>query len=184
MIFVSVNVYCQNIDTSILVRNIKILLIKDFECGLMNKNCLDDFINRPLQFKILPSKGFNSIIFFKIPTQTLYKDSLSVKGKILIKNTPICLEKVECYFVVSYNVSTKQIYKLKGGVSNDFLEFYNSLETNWIYWKPLSKLNKRLKTQFLIDYNVSELDLGCLINSFIDKKTACYEPFSRPLIVR
>jgi hypothetical protein len=176
--------YGQELDTALVLKNLKLHLYNEVELGLLPKSALRDYAERELNATFLKSKGFDNIIFFKISTQVLAVDTIKGSKKVVTYMTPVCFKNgEECYFVYSYNRKNNRFNKLRGTNENDFINLYNDLQNTWMYWKPIKRIDKATIKQFNKDYWVDGLDLDCLLRSLTGKTGSCLDYFSPELIV-
>lgn len=176
--------YSQQVDTVLILKHLKIRLITELQLGLLSEPALDDYYKRELQAKVLESKGFQNLIFFKIGSQVLATDTIKESEKIKVYKTPVCLKNgEECYFVYAYNKENKRFYKLKGTYKNDFEDLYNDLQDKCMYWKPVKKINQSMINRFTKDYWIDGIDLACLLRFLTGKRGNCLDYFSPELEV-
>lgn len=186
LLFLYTNCDSQTIDTSLVLKNIKLRLFSELDLYSLSNKVLDDYYNRPLKVEYLNSKGFNNFIFIKVIEQVLAIDSNYNDSSNLIAayETPTCLNvNGECYFVFAYNKENNVIYKIGGTKTNEFISLYNTLSLHWYYWKPINKINNKLIKRFEKDFNVEGLDFSCLMKSLKHKKGKCLDYYSPDLIV-
>ena len=175
--------YCQKVDTTLVVKHLKIRLFSELNLGLIGESTLNDYFNRELHVSFLKSKSLDEYVFIKISSQVVAIDTIADDNKILIYSTPLCLNNgEECYYVFAFNKINKKIYKLRGTNENNFLELYNSLQDKWAFWRPINKINSFTINQFTNDFWIEDLDLACLMHSLKKKKgSVCLDYFSRSL---
>jgi hypothetical protein len=174
----------QQFDTTLILKHLKIRLFAELKLHFESKTALNDYCERKLQVTILKSNGFDSIFFFKISNQILAIDSTGENNRILTYSTPVCLRNgEECYFVYAYNSRNNSFFRLKGTRENDFTEFYNSLQNQWMGWITANKISNSKIKQFTSQYWIENLDLTCLLLSISKKQGKCLEYYSPGLNV-
>ena len=172
----------QQVDTILALKHLKTRLFTEFRIGFMGESALKNYHNRALQATFLASKGFDDFVFFKISSQVLALDTIDEGKKILSYETPACLRaEEECYFVYAFDKRNKAFLRLKGTTENDFKILYADLQSKWMYWKPIKKINKSLIKQFTNDYWIDGVDLKCLLLTLKSKRGRCLDYFSPEL---
>lgn len=182
--FNSFAVFSQEIDTVVILKNIKIHLLPELKNGVLSESGLRNYFNRPLEGKPLKSKGFDNYIFFKITDQILSKDSIKTKNLIVTYKMPFCMKNEgECAFIYAYNKQNQRLYCLKGSEYNRFLSLYNEMSNQIHYWQFPDKIKKKTVKLFTDEYWVEGLDFECLLLSLKGKKGSCLDYYSPPMVV-
>ncbi len=116
------------------------------------------FLKDTSNYELLSSKGFNQeFVFIKIMVRGNFEsirkeaiaDSMYIQNKV----------PFSCDYIIACKQDEKLYYRLKGFVSNDFLQFFKK------------SYKQKDRAVFLNKFWVKELDLACLFNShFVNRK--------------
>ncbi|MEO8146221.1 MAG: hypothetical protein ABI723_01225 [Bacteroidia bacterium] len=173
--------YTQQMDTSLVLKNLKMRLFSELRFNILSESALNDYINRKLNVAILKSKGFDNIVFFQVSFQVLASDTVTDQNNTIYYFTPQDFTNVEqegepCYFVYAFDFKRNEFYRLWGTRTNDFLLFYLNMK-DWKYWKPPSKIDKTTVRKFIETYTIevesNVPDFECLMLALTGKKGYC-----------
>ncbi len=152
-------------DTARVVLNAKMNLISFVAMSSSNdasfsKDYLKGFIDYPIKYSFVSSKGFgNEIVFFKIHA----KEVIDTTNKIYVNDsTYTCYEyfgNIDYSFIFGYNLITNEIYRLNGFKEIDFYRLYRYLVIKSFGSEArVLKSRKRMAKHFWIE----GLDINCL----------------------
>jgi hypothetical protein len=155
----------ERFDTARVILTAKINLIDYATMSVDNdvsfdKENLLSYINIPLEYEFLDSKGFDeNVVFFKIKAHKI----VDTANKIWVNDSTYQLynffANVNYDFIFGYNLITNELYRLKGLPRNDFYRLYKFLliRSSFSMRKIL-----RSKRKFVSYFWVDGLDMKCL----------------------
>lgn len=172
------NANCQikKIDTIGLATTSKFMLLLEFEKSIKEEQFFRDFLETKPTLRFYETEGIENIIFFSL-------DFISFNDRYFSKADSINKRSISIqYFdslifkpIFCFNLKTNDIYRLKGFLRNDFYQFYEALQSQYLRTGiKLNQLNKDIDRGAIF---VQGLDLKCLKKSlkYRRKEPDCME---------
>jgi hypothetical protein len=169
MVFASKALFSQDssFDTANVVLNAKMNIVS-FESSNKSREEIINIIDSKVKYKVIESKGFsNDVVFFHLVAEPLNNNDSS----------NYFFEPINQYnssFIFAYNSKSLGIYRLKGFKENDFITFFNQLDS-FLDLNISSSYDLKTKKRFLKAFYIEGVDLDCLYDSLKTKNKKGYD---------